>query len=68
MLGFTQQPDNVLDSLKLQLKTAKGQQKIKTLIEISVFFWDINPDSSIYYAEKSLTEAKADESSNMKQH
>lgn len=64
LLGFTQQPDNVLDSLKLQLKTAKGQQKIKTLIEISVFFWDINPDSSIYYAEKSLTEAKADESSN----
>ncbi|HOK62067.1 MAG TPA: tetratricopeptide repeat-containing sensor histidine kinase, partial [Tenuifilum sp.] len=30
------------------------------LIDISKYYWDVNPDSSVIFAEKSLKEAKAD--------
>lgn len=61
LIGFTQQnPERVLDSLKVQLKKAKGQERVNTLIDISNNFWEINPDSSIFYAEISLKEAKAE--------
>ncbi|MEW5845265.1 MAG: tetratricopeptide repeat-containing sensor histidine kinase [Bacteroidota bacterium] len=58
LLGFSQQPQSVLDSLKHQLKSAKGKEKVNILTDISKYFWPINPDSSIFYAEKSLKEAK----------
>lgn len=59
-LGFAQQPEKELDSLKNQLKSVKGKERIDVLIDISKYYWDVNPDSSIIFAEKSLKEAKAD--------
>lgn len=58
--GFTQQPSISIDSLRLQLNNAKGIEKVNILIDISKYYWDVNPDSSVIYAEKSLKEAKAD--------
>ncbi|HON69866.1 MAG TPA: tetratricopeptide repeat-containing sensor histidine kinase [Tenuifilum sp.] len=60
LLGFAQQPEKELDSLKNQLKSVKGKERIDVLIDISKYYWDVNPDSSIIFAEKSLKEAKAD--------
>jgi len=60
LLGFAQQPEKDLDSLKNQLKSTKGKERIDVLIDISKYFWDVNPDSSVFFAEKSLKEAKAD--------
>jgi len=60
ILGFAQQPEKELDSLKNQLKSVKGKERIDVLIDISKYYWDVNPDSSIIFAEKSLKEAKAD--------
>jgi len=60
LLGFTQQPQSVLDSLKHQLKSAKGKERVNILTDISKYYWDVNPDSSVIFAEKSLKEAKAD--------
>lgn len=59
LFGFAQQPQKELDSLKNQLKSTKGKEHIDVLIGISNYYWEINPDSSIIFAEKSLKEAKA---------
>ena len=59
LLGFAQQPKRELDSLKNQLKSTKGKKHIDVLVNISKYYWDLNPDSSIIFAEKSLKEAKA---------
>lgn len=58
--GFTRQPSSSIDSLRLQLNNAKGIEKVNILIDISKYYWDVNPDSSVIFAEKSLKEAKAD--------
>jgi len=58
--GFTQQPSSSIDSLRLKLNNAKGIEKVNILIDISKYYWDVNPDSSVIFAEKSLKEAKAD--------
>lgn len=58
--GLTQQPSSSIDSLRLQLNNAKGIEKVNILIDISKYYWDVNPDSSVIFAEKSLKEAKAD--------
>ncbi len=49
-----------LDSLRNALIKAKGEKKIDVLIELSAYYWEINPDSSLIYADLLLQEAKRD--------
>lgn len=57
---FSQTISTNIDSLKNLLHTTNGIRKVNLLKEISVSFWNSNIDSSIYYAEKALLEAKKD--------
>lgn len=48
------------DSLRQQIRSSKGIEKVNSLIELSKQFWDSHPDSAIYYSELALQEAKKD--------
>ncbi|MGM0497712.1 MAG: tetratricopeptide repeat protein [Bacteroidota bacterium] len=50
--------DDSIDSLKEQLESLQGTKKIETYNAISKAFWEIAPDSSLYYSKKALTLAK----------
>lgn len=59
LLGQTQ-PLTKTDSLRQQIGTSKGIDKVNSLIELSILFWNTHPDSAIYYSELALQEAKKD--------
>ncbi|HPD96220.1 MAG TPA: hypothetical protein PLA24_10040, partial [Tenuifilaceae bacterium] len=61
IVSFAQNNDKT-NKLKQVIKTSKGVTKVLYLDTLSRFFWDVNADSSIYYANLALNEAKIDKS------
>ena len=53
---------HLLDSLLTEAKQTTGIRKITALDKISRYYWEKNPDSSLYYSNLALVEAQRDKS------
>lgn len=49
-----------IDSLKLQLETATGDEYINSLNELGIAYWHIDPQQSIRYGKQAIAQAEAD--------